>query len=92
MAIDDFFSLCCKLMLWSVRIMHMGRQQVASERQQDAHDVSFTIMLSLMSCSIRGVSCLPGARPGGCATLECEGSIDRYEKWNPNQVVIMRTP
>jgi hypothetical protein len=41
--------------------------------QSDAGLVPFTTIMSFLSHSIRGVSCLPGARPGGCATLECEG-------------------
>jgi hypothetical protein len=44
------------------------RAKVQRDQPSTIHHTSF------LARSVRGVSCLPGARPGGCATLECEGS------------------
>jgi hypothetical protein len=36
--------------------------------------VANTMSVSFLFCSVRGVSCLPGAQPGCCGSLEFEGS------------------
>jgi hypothetical protein len=43
--------------------------------------VPFTAHMPFLARSIRGVSCLPGARPGGCATLKCKdhAAADRVQ-------------
>jgi hypothetical protein len=51
---------------------HEGRGQRAE--QSETGRVPITINTSAFPCSIRCFSCLPGERPGGCATWEHEGS------------------
>jgi hypothetical protein len=50
-----------------------GRRGQRAE-QRETGLVLFTTNMSFLSRSIRGVSCLPGARPGGGATQKCEAS------------------
>jgi hypothetical protein len=52
------------------------RRRGPGAEQSETRLVPFTTNMSLLARSIRGVSCLPGARPRGCATLTCEASCN----------------